>query len=109
MECMGTYLNPNNDNFREFSVTGRYVDKTMLIDALNTYCIPDSEQKFVCVSRPRRFGKSIAGDVISAYYSKGADSKELFAPYKISKTKDFETHLNKYNVIAIDLNAMYAK
>lgn len=70
MECMGTYLNPNNDNFREFSVTGRYVDKTMLIDALNTYCIPDSEQKFVCVSRPRRFGKSIAGDVISAYYFK---------------------------------------
>lgn len=102
-------MNPDNENFRDFLATGTYVDKTMLIDVLNTYNIVNPELKFVCISRPRRFGKSIAGEMISAYYSKGAESRGLFAPYKLSKTKDFEKHLNKYNVVSIDLNAMYAK
>ena len=106
---MGTYLNPNNENFRSFVATGTYVDKTMLVDVLNQKNLNVSEFKFVCVSRPRRFGKSIAEDMLSAYYSKGADSKELFAPYKLSKTEHFEKHLNKYNVLKIDLNAMYSK
>ena len=106
---MGTYLNPNNENFRSFVATGTYVDKTMLVDVLNQKNLNVPEFKFVCVSRPRRFGKSIAEDMLSAYYSKGADSKELFAPYKLSKTEHFEKHLNKYNVLKIDLNAMYSK
>ena len=102
---MGIYLNPNNDNFLEMVNTGRYVDKTMLIEQTNKR-LSDPTFKFTCISRPRRFGKSIAGDMLVAYYSKGADSKELFAPYKISKAADFEKHLNKFNVVYIDLNAM---
>lgn len=88
--------------------TGRYVDKTMLIAETNNR-LNDTTFDFVCVSRPRRFGKSIAGDMLAAYYSKGADSRELFAPYKIARTADFETHLNKFNVIKIDLNAMFSE
>ena len=105
---MGTYLNPGNANFAEMAATGRYVDKTMLIDLTNRR-LSDPTFKFVCVSRPRRFGKSLAGDMLVAYYSRGADSKELFAPYKISGTADFGRNLNKFNVVYIDLNAMYSK
>ena len=103
---MGTYLNPNNNTFLEVVQTKRYVDKTMLIQETNKR-LDDPDFKFLCVSRPRRFGKSIAADMLAAYYSKGADSKKLFAPYKISKNESFEKNLNKYNVIHIDLNAMY--
>ena len=103
---MGTYLNPNNTNFLEQVQTGRYIDKTMLIEEINKR-INDNDFKFLCVSRPRRFGKSIAEDMLAAYYSKGAESKELFAPYKISKSPSFEKNLNKFNVIKIDLNARY--
>lgn len=104
---MGIYLNPDNQNFIEALNTGIYVDKTLLIEETNER-LGNSNFKFLCVSRPRRFGKSIAGNMLAAYYSKGADSKALFEPYKISKTENFEKHLNKYNVVHIDLNAMYS-
>lgn len=70
----------------------------MLIEEINKR-VNDNDFKFVCVSRPRRFGKSIAEDMLAAYYSKGADSRELFSPYKISKSPSFEKNLNKFNVI----------
>ncbi len=104
---MGIYLNPGNDNFFKTLQNGRFVDKTMLIEETNKR-LDDSDFKFLCVARPRRFGKSIAENMLAAYYSKGADSKALFEPYKISKTQNFEKHLNKYNVVHIDLNAMYS-
>lgn len=102
---MGIYLNPKNTNFRETLSRTIYVDKTMMIASLNE--IMRTGNKFVCVSRPRRFGKTIAGNMISAYFSKGCDSRELFAPYKISKDPSFESNLNKLNVIKIDVNAEY--
>ncbi|WP_294431584.1 AAA family ATPase [uncultured Treponema sp.] len=104
---MGIYLNPDNDAFRNFVATNEYVDKTLLIEKLNLL-LNNPARDFVCVSRPRRFGKSLAENMISAYYSKGADSKELFAPFKISKKKTFATYLNKFNVIKIDLYAMFS-
>lgn len=104
---MGIYLNPGNDNFIDALNTGIYVDKTLLIDETNSR-LGNSNFKFLCVARPRRFGKSIAGNMLAAYYSKGADSRELFEPYKISKTEKFEKNLNKFNVVHIDLNAMHS-
>lgn len=104
---MGTYLNPDNINFLETANSSKYVDKSMLIDVLNSR-IGDSDGKFVCISRPRRFGKTIAGNMIAAYYSKGAVSKDLFSKFKICNTDDFEKFLNKFNVIKIDLNGFYA-
>lgn len=103
---MGIYLNPNNDAFYNFVRTGEYVDKTLLIHEMNLL-LDNPARNYVCVSRPRRFGKSLAENMLAAYYSKGADSHELFLPYKIAQKKDFETYLNKYNVIKIDLYAMY--
>lgn len=102
---MGIYLNPNNENFKKITSADIYVDKTMMISVLNRFI--ETAREYVCVSRPRRFGKTIAGNMISAYYSKGADSRKLFAPYKISRDPGFETNLNKLNVIKIDMNSEY--
>ena len=102
---MGIYLNPNNENFTRTTKREIYVDKTMMISVLNGFMEVDNT--YVCVSRPRRFGKTIAGNMLSAYYSKGCDSRALFAPYKISRDKSFESKLNKLNVIQIDMNSEY--
>ena len=102
---MGIYLNPNYSNFKETIHSTIYVDKTMMIDAVNR--LMDKGNKYICISRPRRFGKTIAGNMLSAYYSNGCDSRELFAPFKISQTEGFEEKLNRYNVIKIDMNSEY--
>lgn len=98
---MGIYLNPGNDMFQE-TVNGEiYVDKTELIACTNQYI--KTPQKFICISRPRRFGKSMAAYMLAAYYGKDCDSSELFAPYKIAKTEEYQKHLNKYNVIMLNI------
>ena len=102
---MGIYLNPNNELLRQDRKAKIFVDKSLIIAELNE--LVNSREKFLCISRPRRFGKSMAGNMISAYYSKGCDSRELFKDLKIAQDKSFEDHLNKLNVINIDLNAIY--
>lgn len=105
-ECrMGIYLNPNNDNFKETLTSEIYVDKTMMISTINQFM--KTNNKYICISRPRRFGKTITGNMLSAYFSKGCDSRNLFAPYKISSDQSFESNLNKLNVIQIDMNSEY--
>ena len=102
---MGIYLNPGNVNFKEIVSADIYVDKTMMIDVTNRFI--DKGKKYVCFSRPRRFGKTFAGNMLCAYYSKGCDSSELFAGFKIAKTTGFAAKLNRYNVIKIDMNSEY--
>ena len=102
---MGIYLNPDNENFAATLTREIYVDKTQMIAAVNQFMRTDN--KYICISRPRRFGKTIAGNMLSAYFSKGADSRALFAPYKISSDPSFESNLNKLNVIKIDVNSEY--
>ena len=102
---MGIYLNPNNVLLKQSRKSEIFIDKSMMIAELNK--LVDSENKFLCISRPRRFGKSMAGNMIAAYYSKGCDSRELFNDLKIAQDKSFEEYLNKLNVIKIDLNAEY--
>ena len=72
---MGIYLNPGNKGFRESIQSAIYVDKTELIDKLNA--VLDTRQKYVCISRPRRFGKSMAADMLAAYYDRETDSRKL--------------------------------
>ncbi len=102
---MGIYLNPNNENFRMTLATGEYVDKTGMLSVTNKFI--DKANNYVCVSRPRRFGKTIAGNMMVAYYSKGCDSRELFDDLEISSNYDYLEKLNKYNVIQIDMNSEY--
>ena len=102
---MGIYLNPDNENFRRVLSADIYVDKTGMLSELNRFI--DTGNNYICISRPRRFGKTIAGNMINAYYSKGCDSREMFSPLKISSMPGFGDKLNKYNVIKIDLNSEY--
>ena len=97
---MGRYLNLGNAGFASIR-RGLYVDKTMLIDFINKTL--GTKEKLTCVSRPRRFGKSFATQMLCAYYDKNCDSSELFKDLKISHTKNFDTYKNCYNVIYLDL------
>ena len=98
---MGGYLNPGNEKFGEALNSQIYVDKTGLIEYTNR--VMYSNQKYVCVSRPRRFGKSMAANMLTAYYSRGCDSRELFQGLKISKTDAYEKKLNQYNTIFLNM------
>ena len=102
---MGIYLNPGLESLRISKNSEIYVDKSMLISYLHK--VIDTESRFVCVSRPRRFGKTMAGNMIAAYYSKDCDSKAIFSDMKISKDPSFEKCLNKFNVIKLDINPMF--
>lgn len=100
---MGIYLNPGNEGFKRAVRSKIYVDKTGMLEYTNS--VLDSEQGYICVSRPRRFGKSIAAEMLVSYYDKSCDSEELFQNLKIADTTDFKKHLNQYNVIHLDVNS----
>lgn len=97
---MGSYLNPGSERFQNSLRSRIYVDKSLLIEHVN--CLVRTEQKFVCVSRPRRFGKSMAVDMLSAYYGLN-DTASLFDDLKIAKATSYKEHLNKYNVIKVNM------
>ena len=98
---MGIYLNPGNRGFWQSIRSEIYVDKTGLIAKTNQYL--NTEQQYICVSRPRRFGKSMALKMLAAYYSRGCDSGELFAGYKIAQDNTFKEYLNQYDVICLNM------
>ena len=98
---MGSYLNPGNKGFQESLNSEIYIDKTGLIEKTNT--VLNTRQKFLCVSRPRRFGKSMAADMLAAYYERGEDSASLFDSLKISKVPSYKEHRNKYDVIKVNI------
>ena len=98
---MGRFVNPNNSAFQTAVASEIYVDKTGLIELMNSFL--GTQQAFICNSRPRRFGKSMAANMLAAYYSKGCDSHELFAGLQIEKNADYEKYLNKYDVIHFDV------
>lgn len=101
---MPRFLNKNNEKFARFSKTKYFVDKTVF---LNKLLEKDDNEKFICNSRPRRFGKSVTADMLVAYFSKGAESKELFAPLKCIKDHAFLQNMNQYNTIFVDMQAQF--
>lgn len=97
---MGKYLNVGNAGFQS-AKKGTYVDKTGLISFINATL--GTKEKLTCVSRPRRFGKSYAAQMLCAYYDKSCDSRFLFTDCEIEKDSSFEKYLNKYDVIYLDI------
>jgi hypothetical protein len=77
------------------------VDKTGLISYLNK--VAGTDDRYLCISRPRRFGKSRAAHMLVSYYSKGHDTEDMFKGTSISKDPSFKTHLNGYNVIFLNV------
>jgi hypothetical protein len=98
---MGIFLNRGNEEFAAVVNGQLYVDKTDMIPFFNE--VINTEQRYVCVSRPRRFGKSITANMIAAYFEKGCDSRDLFEGRKLSETAQWDKNLNQYDVIRIDL------
>ena len=103
---MGRYINKGNIAFRDI-VTHEYVDKSSLIPLINGTL--NSENRYSCVTRCRRFGKSMAAKMLCAYYDKSCDSRELFSGLVAEKDKSFEAYLNKYYVISIDMTDFTTK
>lgn len=98
---MGRYLNPGNALFEAALNSQIYVDKSGLISYTNR--VLGSEQRYICVSRPRRFGKSMAANMLASYYGRGIDSKSQFEHLRIGKDPSFEEHLNQYHVIFLNM------
>ena len=98
---MGMFVNPDNSAFQVALNSEIYVDKTGIIKYTNR--VLNTLQGYICNSRPRRFGKSYAANMLAAYYSKGADSEKMFSGLAISRSIDFKKHLNQYDVIHIDI------
>lgn len=104
---MGIYLNPGDKGFLESLNSAIYVDKTGLIEKMND--VVNTRQKFVCVSRPRRFGKSMAADMLAAYYDCGADTAKLFEEFSISRCESYRKHLNQYDVLKINVQEFLSR
>lgn len=98
---MGRYINKGNRSFQNSLNSEIYVDKTELLKYTNR--VIDTNSKFICNSRPRRFGKTVTAEMLEAYYSKGCDSESMFSGLKISKDENFKKYLNQYDVIHFDV------
>ena len=105
---MGYFLNPDKKNsfIRLANRENKYlfVDKTDFIEKTNKRV--NEDDSFLAVTRPRRFGKTVTADMLLAYYSKEYDGKKIFDELEISKKDSYEQHLNKYDVIYIDMNSI---
>ena len=98
--CMGIYINVGNESFKTV-LNSEYVDKSLMISELNRRI--DTNDKLVCISRPRRFGKSVFAQMLCAYYDRSCDSRKLFENLKIADDPSFEQYLNRYPVIYLDM------
>ena len=105
---MGNILNPGNDNsfirLVKAKDTRVFVDKTDFIEKTNA--LFNTDGNLIAVTRPRRFGKTVTAHMLSAYYSKGYAGQEIFNDLEISNKNSFKEHLNKYDVIYIDMNSI---
>ena len=97
---MGVFVDTGNTGFAEIR-NGKYVDKSGMIDEVNRMI--GTPHRLLCLSRPRRFGKSYAAQMLCAYYDRSCDSRSLFADLEISRKSNWEEHLNHYDVIYIDM------
>lgn len=98
---MGIYLNPGNEAFKISISSEIYVDKSELISFTNSKI--GQEKRFICVSRPRRFGKSMAANMLCAYYSRECESTELFQDYKIASQNTFLKYINQFHVLYFEM------
>lgn len=98
---MGIFVNCGNLSFARAKRSQIYIDKTGLLKYTNS--VIDTEQCLICSSRPRRFGKTMTAGMLTAYYSKGCDSRELFQGLAVSDTSDCAVYMNQYDVIHLDI------
>ena len=100
------YLDTNYpfEQFKMDIAVEPYVDKSMLINKLNP--LIKTRNRYVCITRPRRFGKTMNANMLGAYYTQGYDAYEYFKDLKIAQVESFKEHINKYHVIYIDFSRL---
>jgi len=104
---MGNYLNPASTKFQMSLRSDIYVDKSELIEVINQMI--GKEQRYVCVSRPRRFGKSMAANMLAAYYGCGEDTSALFKKLKINRCSSYLEHLNQHDVLLLNMQEFLSR
>ena len=104
---MGHYLNPGTKKFQKSLNSKFYVDKSELIRETND--LLDTEHRFICISRPRRFGKTMAANMLAAYYGMDEDANPLFENLKIAKEPSYHKHLNQYHVLVINMQTFLSR
>ncbi len=104
---MSNCLNLGNSKFNKYIKSEIFIDKSNLIKKCNK--LFGSEDSYMCVTRPRRFGKTMALSMLNAYYSKGCNSRDIFDNLEISKDPSYLEHLNKHNVIFVDMASLYTE
>ena len=104
---MGHYLNPGTDKFEMGQNSKIYVDKSGLIVKTNE--LIRTEERFVCISRPRRFGKTMGANMLAAYYGISENAHEWFKDLEIARHETYEKHLNKYNVLMINMQVFLSQ
>ena len=104
---MGIYINPGNENLKRDLNSEIFIDKSLILKKICN--LLNTDQSFICVSRPRRFGKTRISKMMTAYFSKGCDSLALFENLKIANEPCFKKNLNKFNVVSIDLGSFYSR
>ena len=104
---MGIYLNPGSDKFLMDKRSEIYIDKSGMLTYLNS-CV-QTANRFICVSRPRRFGKSMAANMIAAYYDRTVEAADLFRGMEISKAPSAWGHCGKYDVIQLNMQDFLSK
>lgn len=106
-KIMGMYLNPAASLFERSLQSEIYVDKSGLIAKVNAHV--NTQQNCLCISRPRRFGKSMAANMLSAYYCYGEDTHHLFADLFINTDQSYQQHRNQYDVLMINMQEFLSR
>lgn len=103
---MGTYLNSITPYtlYKSESLSPYFVDKTLMLRELFPYV--SAGNRHICITRPRRFGKTIMANMISSFFQKASDSSDVFDNLTISQMDDYRKYKNQYNVIRIDFSKM---
>jgi len=104
---MGKYVNPKMGKFQRSLNSKIYVDKSELIAHTNELFF--TEDCFICISRPRRFGKTMAANMLAAYYSRGIKSNHLFDNLKIANDESYEEHLNQHDTLMVNMQSFLSK
>ena len=79
-----------------------FVDKSAMLKELFPFV--QTGNKHICVTRPRRFGKTIMANMIASFFSKACDVRDIFDRLAIAEDEEYEIYRNKYHVIQISFN-----
>ena len=98
---MGIYLNPGSRQFEEALNSQIYVDKTAMVADVNA--LVNTSRKYLCISRPRRFGKTMTASMLCAYYGQGEDRHAIFEHRMLAGCPDWDRYLGKFNVLRLTM------